>query len=279
MPVYNGGATIEEAIESLLAQTFTDFELLISDNGSDDATESICRAFVERDERVRYVRQRENRGGVANFAFVRTGTSAPYFMWAAADDCWAPRFLEAVVPLLDEDMRAVMAFTLVQHFGIGERGDWVVERIVDFDTPDLWTRARRYILQPDGCGKANLAYSLMRRDALAISMDAWSWRPFGSDMLFVFHMLLRGHCRIAREILFFKRHQPVSPVTWTLLGYLRENLIHSLSYVRVARLAGTSLAFRLDVLALASCKYARDLVLWSGWVMQAVARRMRRALC
>lgn len=86
MPVYNGEKSIREALDSLLAQTFTDFELIISDNASTDGTEAICREYVERDPRIRYVRQSENRGPIANFQFVLEEAVGEYFMWAAHDD-------------------------------------------------------------------------------------------------------------------------------------------------------------------------------------------------
>jgi glycosyltransferase involved in cell wall biosynthesis len=85
LPVYNGAGTIGQAIISLLAQTFADFELIISDNASTDATEEICRDFARRDGRIRYVRQPQNRGPIATFAFVLAEARAPLYMWAVAD--------------------------------------------------------------------------------------------------------------------------------------------------------------------------------------------------
>jgi glycosyltransferase involved in cell wall biosynthesis len=60
MPVYNGAKYIASAITSALEQTFEDFELLISDNASSDATEDTCRDFMARDTRVRYRRNKVN---------------------------------------------------------------------------------------------------------------------------------------------------------------------------------------------------------------------------
>ena len=93
MPVYNGEKYIREALDSLLAQTFTDFELIISDNASTDGTEAICREYAARDPRIRYVRQSENRGPTANFHFVLDEAVGEYFMWAAYDDLWGNHFL------------------------------------------------------------------------------------------------------------------------------------------------------------------------------------------
>ena len=86
MPVYNGEKFIREALDALLAQTYTDFELIISDNASTDGTEASCRGYAGRDSRIRYVRQSENRGLIANFQFLLDEAAGKYFMWAAADD-------------------------------------------------------------------------------------------------------------------------------------------------------------------------------------------------
>ena len=107
MPVYNGAATIRAALDSLLAQTVTDFALVISDNGSTDGTEAICREYVARDKRVSYVRQASNLGATMNFRFVLMQAATPYFMWAAADDLWSPRFIATHMAALEADHGAV----------------------------------------------------------------------------------------------------------------------------------------------------------------------------
>jgi glycosyltransferase involved in cell wall biosynthesis len=94
MPVFNGELFIREALDSLLAQTFTDFELIISDNASTDGTEAICKEYAAKDRRIRYVRQSDNRGAVANFQFVLDEAVGEYFMWAAADDSRHPDFIK-----------------------------------------------------------------------------------------------------------------------------------------------------------------------------------------
>ena len=67
LPVYNGDNFVGQAIESLLAQTYEDIELIVSDNASTDGTEDICRTFAAQDERVRYFRNAENIGLVRNY--------------------------------------------------------------------------------------------------------------------------------------------------------------------------------------------------------------------
>ena len=67
LPVHNGERYLDETIKLILGQTYPDLELIISDNGSTDATSKICQRFADRDERVRYFRSAENRGAAWNF--------------------------------------------------------------------------------------------------------------------------------------------------------------------------------------------------------------------
>ena len=64
LPVYNGAKFIHNAIRSLLKQSYTNFELLISDNASTDQTESVCRNFAKTDKRIKYTRHETNSGYV-----------------------------------------------------------------------------------------------------------------------------------------------------------------------------------------------------------------------
>ena len=122
MPVYNGAATLAAAIENVLAQTFADIEVVISDNASRDGTEAICRAFAARDARVRYFRQPETINPTENFKFVLARASAPYFMWAAHDDVRDLDFIEKLLAALEANPQAVLAFgDVVEHVGDATR--------------------------------------------------------------------------------------------------------------------------------------------------------------
>jgi glycosyltransferase involved in cell wall biosynthesis len=101
MPVFNLGAVIGRAVESVLAQTFTDFELILSDNGSTYATEAVCRRYAARDARIRYTRQVPAISGYDNFRYVLDTALAPYFMWLPADDFILPGLLDRAVAVLD----------------------------------------------------------------------------------------------------------------------------------------------------------------------------------
>ena len=97
MPVYNGEKYILKALDSLLGQTFTDFELIISDNASTDNTYLICQEYTKNDSRVKLIRQTKNMGAIWNFEFVFKEATGVYFMWAAADDMWAEDWIEKLL--------------------------------------------------------------------------------------------------------------------------------------------------------------------------------------
>src|SRR5262245_44673342 len=106
MPVWNGEKCVAEAIESIRAHTFGDFQLLVSDNASTDATEEICRGYAARDGRIRYIRQDRNIGAAPNHNYVFRHSTGEYFKFAAHDDVLAPRFIEECIAVLDADSGA-----------------------------------------------------------------------------------------------------------------------------------------------------------------------------
>jgi glycosyltransferase involved in cell wall biosynthesis len=108
MPVWNGEKFLQEAIESILAQTYGDFALVISDNASTDSTGEICRAYVKHDARIRYVRQEKNIGSTLNHREVFQRSSGKYFKFAAHDDVLAPEFIHECVRVLDRDETVVL---------------------------------------------------------------------------------------------------------------------------------------------------------------------------
>jgi glycosyltransferase involved in cell wall biosynthesis len=110
MPVYNGAKWIQEAIEYLLNQSFTDFELIVSDNASTDETADICRRFAERDSRVRYHRHNSNIGVFRNYDYVFQLSTAPYFKWASCNDICLDGFLEKCLAVLRDRPDVVLAY-------------------------------------------------------------------------------------------------------------------------------------------------------------------------
>lgn len=99
--VFNGEEYLRETLDSLCNQTYTNFQLIISDNASTDNTEEICRAYADRDTRIRYIRQPRNIGAIGNFNFLVSEAKSKYFKWCAADDLLAPTFVERCIEFLE----------------------------------------------------------------------------------------------------------------------------------------------------------------------------------
>lgn len=110
--MHNGERFIRQALISLLSQDFEDFELLVSDNASTDATQEICLELAARDERLRYHRNAVNLGPTANFNRVFELSSGKYFMWAAHDDYWDPEYVRSCIKALGESDAIVLAGTM-----------------------------------------------------------------------------------------------------------------------------------------------------------------------
>lgn len=110
MPLFNGALYLSAALDSLLAQTFERFEIVISDNGSTDETEEICRRYADRDRRIRYFRHDTNRGAAWNHNFLIMEARGCYFRWHHYDDLCEPRHLEHCVAALESNPKAVLAY-------------------------------------------------------------------------------------------------------------------------------------------------------------------------
>jgi glycosyltransferase involved in cell wall biosynthesis len=130
LPLYNDARYLSKAMDSLLAQTFTDFEILISDNASTDRSSDICDQYVKKDSRVRYVRQERNLGVRHNFLFLLNQASSEFFMWAASDDRWHPDFLQECVDALRRDPGCAVAFC---PFVYMDEDDQIVDEVQDYE--------------------------------------------------------------------------------------------------------------------------------------------------
>ncbi len=161
MPVYNGGQVIAAALDALLAQSFSDFELIISDNGSTDNTADICLSYAGRDSRIRYIRQEENIGVANNFLTVFQEARAEYFKWQSCDDLISSDFVEINIQFLRENSEYV-ASTSPNGF---EGRPLEEQTLVDFSLEgDTFERFKHFF---NHCWDSHgIFYCLMRREVL-----------------------------------------------------------------------------------------------------------------
>lgn len=216
MPVYNGENDIHNALDSLLSQTFRDFELIISDNASIDSTSSICLKYVERDTRIRYIRQNKNMGGIWNFNFVLQESSCKYFMWAAADDYWDPRFLEKNLRVLDMNKNIIGSIGNVEFVGenlpnmyrTNEKGTTFQYLIKHLPPPTLSLSEKisfhlRY-------NRGMSTYSVFRTEILKKCIIKWN--HLSSDQAIVLSTLKHGDLHVMDEILMYRNVEGVTSV-------------------------------------------------------------------
>ncbi len=203
LPVHNGERFLAEALDSLLAQTHTDFELVISDNASDDSTEDICRAYAARDARIRYIRQPANIGADPNHRFVFEQARGRYFKWASDDDLYAPDFVRRCMETLEAHPEAVLA--TAADASIDEQGEIIEPLTYRVDTENPRAPARlKSLLHVSG---GNDDYGVIRSDVIR-RVAPYGSGGYGSDRVFVGGLVLQGPFRHVPEILYFRREHP-----------------------------------------------------------------------
>jgi glycosyltransferase involved in cell wall biosynthesis len=219
LPVYNGERFVGQAIQSVLNQTYTDFELIISDNASTDGTAEICEAFARKDPRIRYIRQEINVGAKANFNRVFEYSRGEYFKWVAADDVCGPRYLELTVAALDRDPTFVLAHTLSETIdGKGEivsaeamkskiiYDEGVPVRVHKSDPPrklddaDAHRRFREILIGTRWCFEI---FALIRREGMLRTYPKLEF--YGSDKVMLAQLSLMGRFAEVQELQFYRR--------------------------------------------------------------------------
>lgn len=204
MPVYNGAKYIRDALDSLLAQTVEDYELLISDNASTDETQAICEEYARRDPRIRYVRHGENMGAVANFRFVLENASADIFVWAAYDDTWAADFLsDAISFLKDEEIDFVFPAFKLQSIALGVARQFDMNIFKFIELSERRTRFMNFVSLHYLSHSANIVYSVFRTDFLK---KIWMTQDIGNDGVFGAVVVSRGRGMVGTAT-FSKRYR------------------------------------------------------------------------
>lgn len=202
LPVYNGQRYLAEALDALLDQSFTDFELIISDNASTDATEEICRRYAAEDPRIRYIRQPRNIGLNPNHNFVLREARGEYFKWAAHDDLYGRDLFARCVAALDENRDVVLShadMAIVDESGtVLRRFDYTLAT----NSTDVTERFRSLVVT-DG---ADDEYGVIRTDVLRSVRPKDGYhhasRPFIAEIAF------RGRFHQVPELLYFRRDHP-----------------------------------------------------------------------
>ncbi len=199
LPVYNGERYVRETIDSVLAQTFDDLELVISDNASTDRTREICLAAAEKDARVRYFGADANRGLAWNYNHAFELASGRYLMWIGHDDLIAPDFIRQSVQVLQEDEGATVCFANADYIDAAGRS---LQRRDLANGGAAATASERFlhIMDDEGCEPV---CGLMKTEVLRRTRLHGAYAE--SDRVLLAEMGLQGRFRKLSEYLFSRR--------------------------------------------------------------------------
>ena len=205
MPIYNGEQFLPQTLDSLLNQTFKNFELIISDNASSDGTQDICQQYAAQDSRIRYVRQSTNLGASQNFNYVFEQASGEYFKWAAHDDLCAPAYLARCVDVLDRDSEVILCYT--QGQAIDEKGEFIREYMTktNLQSPQAYIRYIESLTDTSDITVVPIIiFGLIRRKVLAKTPLIGNYAS--SDGVLLGELALHGRFHEVPECLFSYRH-------------------------------------------------------------------------
>lgn len=205
MPIYNGEQFLPQTLDSLLAQTYTDFELIISDNASSDGTQEICQRYASQDPRISYLRQSTNLGASQNFNLVFQKASGEYFKWAAHDDLCQPEYLARCVEVLDRDPEVILCYTRAQ--AIDEKGEIIhkYKTKPNLESPQAYIRFIESLTdEKDITVVPIVIFGLIRANVLAKTPLIGNYAS--SDGVLLGELALHGRFYEVPEYLFSYRH-------------------------------------------------------------------------
>jgi glycosyltransferase involved in cell wall biosynthesis len=208
LPVYNGEQFLAQTLDSILSQSFTDFEVVVSDNCSTDGTPAICERFAAADPRIRYYRNAANLGAPANYNAAFHRSSGELFKWSSSSDICGPGLLEHCVAALDADPGAVLAFPRTRLFetDICDARDYDDRMNLQQSSP-----YERFCAVMDNMQLNNVMNGVIRRSVLALTK---LHQPFlSSDGILVVELALRGKLVEVGEAFFYRRMSAESTAT------------------------------------------------------------------
>ena len=203
MPVYNGERFFRHALDSLLAQDYANFELIISDNASTDGTQEICQEYEAGDKRVKYYRNKVNMGAGWNFNRVFELSSGYYFMWAGCHDLWSRSFISQCVKTLNHEISVVLCYPLADW--IDMNGKFFEKMPGGPDTCGL-NQVSRCNVVLWGTQYAYPIYGVIRANTL--KKVKTSRKMIGSDLTMLFKLSMLGEFAQIPEVLLHIRRMP-----------------------------------------------------------------------
>jgi glycosyltransferase involved in cell wall biosynthesis len=208
MPVYNGDDYLARAIESILNQTLSDFELIISDNASTDGTRQICQRYAKADGRIRYHRNGQNVGAAKNYNWTVEQARGPFFKWAAHDDLCDSRYLERCIEPLENDGSVVLCYPRTRIIDESGADKGAYPDDLHLMSERNHERFRRMLFRE--AGECNAVFGLIRTDVLARTGIIGAYPA--SDVILLGELAMNGKFFEVDEVLFERRDHPQTSI-------------------------------------------------------------------
>jgi len=222
LPVYNGERFLKQKLDSIIKQTYKEFELIISDNASNDNTERICREYLNKDNRIKYFRQEKNIGVTRNFEFVLERSNGDYFMWTGVDDLLLPEFVEKNIQSLNKDNECVASICKINYYQPDDENieinkkdleySELIKKIRNIVRPrnilplngDYSKKSRKY-LKKSSC---QVIYSVFKLEIIRKSIVTESF--LGNDWAIFLNVLKYGNLAVIDDVLMYEYERGIS---------------------------------------------------------------------
>lgn len=222
LPVYNGERFLRTKLDSILSQTYENFELIISNNGSTDKTHEICNEYELKDNRIKYFSHKKNNDAFWNYNFILNKASCDYFMWTSVDDVLLPTFIEKNLNILEKNKTCVASISKIETYesendnklfnptdlkhyeSVKKIRNKIRPRSVFSITGDFDKKSRLY-LKKSSC---YVFYSIFKTN---IIKKSFFYDPFlGDDWAIFLNVLKYGDLLVTDEILMYQYEHGLS---------------------------------------------------------------------
>ena len=220
LPVYNEEKTLKKTLDSIMRQTFVDFEVIISDNNSTDNTEKICQEYSEENSKIQYFRQDKNIGILENWKFVLDKANSKYFVWIAADDWWESSFLEKNVSSLNSNKKFVGSVSRIDYYDVKLENNKKDGKILNFKIKKNYSynkdehNSRNYRDRISFYLRLNRAeniYEVFRTSVLKECVKhCWKKESTGMDLKILLFIQKFGEINLINEILLHRSGRGIS---------------------------------------------------------------------
>jgi hypothetical protein len=282
LPIYNGARKLSRCLDSILAQSFEDFEVIVCDNASTDETPEIIDDYVRRDCRVRQIRWPVNQGAAWNFNSAFAQARGEFFQWVAADDWLSPTFLATCLPVLEADDDVALVYTATQLYDREGNAHNVYRDSFRLDTSDP---VRRFGILVHSLDLCNMFYGVYRSSCLRRT-PVWMSETNICDVLMLAAIALEGKIIQLKDVLFHRERANRPPEALVdyhgrleaLMGGQTARPSPLLPFCRLAR-AHANLLAEADIPASAADQLMRMIPeMWQRRWGQQISREIQRAV-